>query len=76
MYILPSHFRYGFQIRTSHKPRVEKNATGKGASIQFGRLKSGIEMALNKKKRKCNLCKKLGHRTCPENPMSKTYKGK
>ncbi|GFY99602.1 far-red elongated hypocotyls 3 [Actinidia rufa] len=54
----------------------KKDATGKGASIQFGRLKSGIEMALNKKKRKCNLCQKLGHdkRTCPENPMSKTYK--
>ena len=56
----------------------KKDATGKGVSIQFGRLKSGIEMALNKKKRKCNLCKKMRHdkRTCPENPMSKTYKGK
>ncbi|KAH7859317.1 hypothetical protein Vadar_034511 [Vaccinium darrowii] len=54
----------------------KKDAMGKGASIQSGRLKSGIEMALNKKKRKCNLCKKLGHdkRTCPKNPMSKTYK--
>ncbi|GFY93434.1 hypothetical protein Acr_08g0018300 [Actinidia rufa] len=54
----------------------KKDATGKGVSVQFGRLKSGIEMALNKKKRKCNLCNKLGHdkRTCPENPMSKTYK--
>ncbi|GFZ13157.1 hypothetical protein Acr_23g0015420 [Actinidia rufa] len=56
----------------------KKDAMGKGSSIQFGRLKSGIEMALNKKKRKCNLCKKLGHdkRTCPENPMSKTHEGK
>ncbi|KAH7863937.1 hypothetical protein Vadar_023830 [Vaccinium darrowii] len=54
----------------------KKDPTGKAASIQSGRFKSGIEMALNKKKRKCNLCKKLGHdkRTCPENPMSKTYK--
>ena len=35
-------------------------------------------MALNKKKIKYNLCNKLGHdkRNCPENPMSKTYKGK
>ncbi|KAH7862782.1 hypothetical protein Vadar_009483 [Vaccinium darrowii] len=53
-----------------------KDVTGKGASTQSGRLKSGMEMALNKKKRKCNLCKKLGHdkRTCPDNPMSKTCK--
>ncbi|KAH7838091.1 hypothetical protein Vadar_021972 [Vaccinium darrowii] len=56
----------------------KKDATGKGASIHSGRLKSNIEMALNKKKRKCNLCKKFGHdkRTCPETPTSKTYKVK
>ncbi|XP_057505598.1 protein FAR1-RELATED SEQUENCE 5-like [Actinidia eriantha] len=54
----------------------KKDAMGKAASIQFGRLKSVLEMALNKKKRKYNLCNKFGHdkRTCPENPMSKTYK--
>ncbi|XP_057492460.1 protein FAR1-RELATED SEQUENCE 5-like [Actinidia eriantha] len=65
-----------FDPNISQTKGRKKDAMGKGASIQFGRLKSGLEMALNKKKRKCNLCNKFGHdkRTCPENPMSKTYK--
>ncbi|KAG5565027.1 hypothetical protein RHGRI_001041 [Rhododendron griersonianum] len=55
----------------------KKNVKGKDSTIHSGRLKSGIELALNKKKRKCNLCKGIGHdtRTCPENPMSKANKG-
>ncbi|KAG5542530.1 hypothetical protein RHGRI_022167 [Rhododendron griersonianum] len=54
----------------------KKDVKGKDATIHSGRLKSGIELALNKKKRKCNLCKGIGHdkRTCPENPMSKANK--
>ncbi|KAF7115063.1 hypothetical protein RHSIM_RhsimUnG0068200 [Rhododendron simsii] len=55
----------------------KKDVMGKDAIIHSGRLKSGIELALNnKKKRKCNLCKGIGHdkRTCPENPMSKANK--
>ncbi|KAI8562608.1 hypothetical protein RHMOL_Rhmol03G0048000 [Rhododendron molle] len=54
----------------------KKDVKGKDATIDSGRLKSGIELALNKKKRKCNLCKGIGHdkRTCPENPMSKANK--
>ncbi|KAI8524891.1 hypothetical protein RHMOL_Rhmol13G0184700 [Rhododendron molle] len=54
----------------------KKDVKGKGASIHSGRLKSGMELALSKKKRKCNLCKNLGHdkRTCPSNPMSKASK--
>ncbi|KAG5534067.1 hypothetical protein RHGRI_022264 [Rhododendron griersonianum] len=56
----------------------KKDVKKKDAIIHSGRLKSGIELALNKKKRKCHLCNKLGHdkRTCPSNPMSKTHKGK
>ncbi|KAH7849128.1 hypothetical protein Vadar_013361 [Vaccinium darrowii] len=54
----------------------KKDAKGKDASIHSVRLKSGIELALHKKKRKCHLCQNLGHdkRTCPLNPMSKTNK--
>ncbi|KAI8524109.1 hypothetical protein RHMOL_Rhmol13G0124100 [Rhododendron molle] len=56
----------------------KKDVKGKDATIHSGRLKSGIELTLNKKKRKCNLCKGIGHdkRTCPENPMSKANKDK
>ncbi|KAG5539891.1 hypothetical protein RHGRI_020196 [Rhododendron griersonianum] len=39
----------------------KKDVKGKDATIHSGRLKSGIEFALNKKKRKCNLCKGIGH---------------
>ncbi|KAG5562311.1 hypothetical protein RHGRI_005138 [Rhododendron griersonianum] len=55
----------------------KKDVKGKDSTIHSGRLKIGIELALNKKKRKCNLCKGIGHdkRTCPENPMSKANKG-
>ncbi|KAG5531270.1 hypothetical protein RHGRI_026025 [Rhododendron griersonianum] len=54
----------------------KKDVKGKDATIHSERLKSGIELALNKKKRKYNLCKGIGHdkRTCPENPMSKANK--
>ncbi|KAG5531199.1 hypothetical protein RHGRI_025975 [Rhododendron griersonianum] len=54
----------------------KKDVKGKNDTIHSGRLKSGIELALNKKKRKCNLCKGIGHdkRTCPENPTSKANK--
>ncbi|KAG5515901.1 hypothetical protein RHGRI_036819 [Rhododendron griersonianum] len=54
----------------------KKDVKGKNDTIHSGRLKSGIELALNKKKRKCNLCKGIRHdkRTCPENPTSKANK--
>ncbi|GFZ14305.1 hypothetical protein Acr_24g0004950 [Actinidia rufa] len=70
----PSHLLIS-DLNISQTKGRKKDTMGKSASIQFGRLKSGIEMALNKNKRKCNMCNKLGHdrRTCPQNPMSKTY---
>ncbi|KAF7121208.1 hypothetical protein RHSIM_Rhsim13G0080900 [Rhododendron simsii] len=54
----------------------KKDVKEKYSIIHSGRLKSGFELALNKKKRKCHLCNKLGHdkRTCPSNPISKTHK--
>ncbi|XP_058210155.1 uncharacterized protein LOC131322744 [Rhododendron vialii] len=54
----------------------KKDVKGKGASINSERLKSGMELALGKKKRKCSLCKNPGHdkMTCPSNPMSKANK--
>ncbi|KAG5523712.1 hypothetical protein RHGRI_030633 [Rhododendron griersonianum] len=78
IYILPSLLKYCFRIRTSHKPRVGKRCEGKRSYYTLRKIESGIELALNKKKRKCHLCNKLGHdkRTCSSNPMSKTHKGK
>ncbi|KAH7852869.1 hypothetical protein Vadar_030291 [Vaccinium darrowii] len=54
----------------------KKNVKGKATSVHSGRLKSGIEIALKKKKRMCHMCKQFGHdkRTCPSNPKSKTNK--
>ncbi|KAG5553611.1 hypothetical protein RHGRI_011490 [Rhododendron griersonianum] len=54
----------------------KKYVKGKAASTQSERLKSGIEMSLNKKKRKCHMYFQFGHdkRTCPSNPMHKTNK--
>lgn len=54
----------------------KKDVKGKGGSIHSERLKSSIELALSKKKRKCNLCKNSRNdkRTCPSNPMSKVNK--
>ncbi|KAF7153869.1 hypothetical protein RHSIM_Rhsim01G0173000 [Rhododendron simsii] len=54
----------------------KKDVKGKAASTQSERLKNGIEMSLNKKKRKCHMCFQFGHdkRSCPSNPIRKTNK--
>ncbi|GAB2291911.1 hypothetical protein Dimus_026161 [Dionaea muscipula] len=48
---------------------------GKGKEVvASGRLKSGLELSTNKRKRKCNCCgKRMRHdkRNCPENPIAK-----
>ncbi|KAG5540466.1 hypothetical protein RHGRI_020619 [Rhododendron griersonianum] len=50
----------------------KKDVKGKAATTQSERLKSGIEMSLNKKKRKCHMC--FDKRTCPSNLVCKTNK--
>ncbi|KAF7139620.1 hypothetical protein RHSIM_Rhsim07G0168700 [Rhododendron simsii] len=54
----------------------KNDVKGKAATTQSERLKSGIEMSLNKKKRKCHMCFQFEHdkRICPSNPMRKTNK--
>ncbi|KAI8550675.1 hypothetical protein RHMOL_Rhmol06G0126200 [Rhododendron molle] len=54
----------------------KKDVKGKAITTQSERLKSGIEMSLNKRKIKCHMCFQFGHdkRTCPSNPMRKTNK--
>ncbi|GAB2285482.1 hypothetical protein Dimus_019931 [Dionaea muscipula] len=48
---------------------------GKGKEVvASGRLKSGLELSTNKRKRKCNCCGKMTRhdkRNCPENPNAK-----
>ncbi|KAI8572784.1 hypothetical protein RHMOL_Rhmol01G0227500 [Rhododendron molle] len=54
----------------------KKDVKEKATTTQSKRLKSGMEMSLNKNKRTCRVCFKVGHdkRTCPSNPMSKANK--
>ncbi|KAK9221741.1 hypothetical protein WN944_010170 [Citrus x changshan-huyou] len=55
-------------------PNISQTKGRKKDVNNTGRIKSGIELALGKKKRKCNSCGKLGHdkRICPLNPSRKS----
>ncbi|KAK1584635.1 hypothetical protein Q3G72_034715 [Acer saccharum] len=51
-------------------PNVSQTKGRKKDVNNSKRIKSGIELSLNKKKRQCKLCEKYGHdkRNCPLNP--------
>ena len=55
-------------------PNISQTKGRKKDVNNTGRIKSGIELALGKKKRKCNSSGKLGHdkRICPLNPSRKS----
>ncbi|KAL5831747.1 hypothetical protein ACOSQ4_017101 [Xanthoceras sorbifolium] len=64
----------GTQIHSSPSllldPNISQTKGRKKDNKNSGRLKSGIELAFNKKKRQCALCRKFGHdkRICASNP--------
>ena len=55
-------------------PNISQTKGRKKDVNNTGRIKSGIELALGKKKRKYNSCSKLGHdkHICPLNPSRKS----
>ncbi|KAL5818931.1 hypothetical protein ACOSQ4_022773 [Xanthoceras sorbifolium] len=65
----------GTQIHSSPSllldPNISQTKGRKKDNKNSGRLKSGIELAFNKKKRQCALCRKFGHdkRICASNPQ-------